>query len=144
MKNAIIITGIRDIDKKLRTLEPRLQKKVLRQAMRSGLKVQAAEVKAQAAVDTGLMRSSVKVRAVKRKKRGSISLEVAISAKTDGLVKQSANGGAFYPAIEQYGSEKQGRAADPFATRAFESKGEASRQVTIAQIRAGIEREASK
>jgi HK97 gp10 family phage protein len=143
MPKAVVITGIRDIDRRLRTLLPRLQKKVLRQAMRKGLKVVQAEVKAEVPVETGLTRSAVQVRAVKSKRRGSIALEVRISGKVPGLVKTyGGDKRAFYPAVVEYG--RKGVAPNPFMRRAFTAKGEAARQVTIEDIRMGVEREASR
>jgi hypothetical protein len=136
-RKSVIITGIGDIDRRLKTLEPRVQKKVIRQAMRAGLKILQAAVKAEAPVLTGATKEHTVVRAVKGRKRGSIELEVRIAAD-DELKKTSANGKTyFYPAIVQY-------MYDPFMTRAFDSTGEAARQVTIARIREGVEREASR
>ncbi len=142
-RGSVVITGIREIDRRLRSLEPRLQKRVLRQAMRKGLKILAAEVKAQAPVDTGMTRSKVQVRAVKSRRRGSIELEVRIAA-VDELKKTSAKSGqqVFYPAIIEYG--RDGVPPDPFVRRAFESKGGAARQVTIESLKAGIEAEIAK
>lgn len=137
----VVITGIKELDKRLKTLEPRVQKKVLRQAMRAGLKILAAEVKAQVPVDTGATKSQVKVRAVKRRKRGTIELEVQIVA-TDQLKRTSSKTGqtVFYPAIVEYGSP--GRPANPFMHRAYAAAGESARQETMVRLRAGIEREA--
>jgi hypothetical protein len=136
-RKSVIVTGIGDIDRRLKTLEPRVQKKVIRQAMRAGLKILQAATEAEAPVLTGATKEAVVVRAVKGRRRGSIELEVRIAAD-DELKKTSANGKTyFYPAIVQY-------MYDPFITRAFDSTGEAARQVTIARIREGIEREASR
>lgn len=133
-KMFVVITGIKEIDRKLKRLEPKVQKKVLRQSMRSGLKVMAAEVKSQVPVETGLTRSAVKVKAVKRKKRGSIELEVAVGSKP-GLTKQSGGKPVFYPAVVEYKH-------DPFMRRSFTAKGEEARQTTMRLLRDGIEREA--
>lgn len=133
----IVITGVKDIDRRLRDLPPKVQKKVIRQGMRAGLKVLQAAVEQEAPEKTGATKEHVVVRAVKGRKRGSIELEVRIAAE-DELKKTSANGKTyFYPAIVQY-------MYNPFMTRAFDSTGEAARQVTIAWIRNGVEREASK
>jgi hypothetical protein len=136
-RKSVIVTGIGDIDRRLKTLEPRLKKKVIRTAMRAGLKILQAAVEAEAPVRTGATKEAVVVRAVKGRRRGSIELEVRIAAD-DELKKTSANGKTyFYPSIVQY-------MYDPFMTRAFDSTGEAARQVTIARIREGVEREASR
>jgi len=143
MKQALIITGVKPIDRKLKLLPPRLQKKVVRQAMRAGCKILADEVRAQAPVLSGLTKSAVKVRATKSRKRGTLGIEVQISGKVDGLIKTDSEGkGTFYPAVVQYGRE--GVPPNPFMSRAFESKGEAARQVTIEALRQGVEREASQ
>lgn len=137
MKTAVIITGIRDIDRKLRTLEPRVQKKYVRQAIRAGLKTVATAVKSEAPVESGLTKSAVKVRAVKKRKRTSIELEVMIDSKTPGLLVTRTASKAFYPSIVTY-------IRNNFMQRAFESSGESARQTAITHLRAGIEAEASK
>jgi hypothetical protein len=121
----------------MRSLVPRLQKKVIRQAMRRGLKVLKAETEAQAPVDTGETRRNVKVRAVKSRKRGSISLEVRIKA-VDALKKTTREGKeVFYPAVVEYKH-------DPFMKRSFDAKGNLARDVTIQELRIGIDREANR
>lgn len=140
---AVVITGIKRLDRRLRTLEPRVQKKVLRRAMRSGMKVVAEAVKAEAPVDTGTMKGAVKVRAVKRRRRGSIELEVRILAD-ESTRRTSAKTGktVFYPAVVQYGTDK--RPANAFMTRAYVRSGERARQTTLRELRDGVEREASR
>ena len=142
MKTGVIITGIKQIDKKLMRLPPVAQKKVARKAMRDGIKVIAAEVKDQVPVDRGITRANVKVRAVKTRKRGSIEIEVRIAADPQ-LVKIGAGGKrVFYPAVVEYGD--QDTAANPFMRRSYESKGESARQVTMAAIVRGIEEAAAR
>jgi hypothetical protein len=136
-KGGVIITGLEEIDRKLKTLPLRIQKKVLRQSMRAGLKIMADEVRTQAPRDKGLLISGIVVRAVKSRKRGSISLEVRIGSKTEGLVKPSAAGPVFYPAIVEYKH-------DPFMRRSFDGKGPQVRAFTIASILAGIDAEIKK
>lgn len=139
----LVITGVRAIDRRLRRLAPAVQKKIVRKAMRDGLKIVAAEVKSQAPVDTGTTRSNVKVRAVKRRRRGSIELEVRIAA-TDETKRTSATTGktVFYPAVVEYGHE--GVPPDPFMRGAFEARGEEARQVTLGALLRGVEQEASR
>jgi HK97 gp10 family phage protein len=135
-RKSIVITGLKQVDKRLRTLEPRVQKKVIRQAMRKGLKVLAAAVKAEAPVLTGTMRDNVKVRAVKSRRRGSIQLEVRIEANDETKHTSPKTGKTvFYAAVVQYGP-------DPFMERAFDSAGERARQVALKALLGGIEREA--
>jgi HK97 gp10 family phage protein len=136
MKSAIIVTGIPQIDRRLKTLAPRIQKKVVRKAIRDGIKVVASEVKTQVPVDTGLTKANVKVRAVKKKKRGVIEIEVKIGGDP-GLYRKTAKGTVFYPAIVEYKK-------NPFMRRSFVAKAEPARQKAITEILEGVEREASK
>ncbi len=140
MKTTVIITGIRDIDRRLKLLPLKVQKKVMRPAMRDGLKMVAAEVRMQAPVDTGLTESAVQVRALKQKRRDAVALEVRISGKVPGLIKHGTQQAVFYPAVVEYGRE--GVPPNPFMRRAYEAKGEPARQLTIQRIREGVEREA--
>jgi len=135
--NVLIVTGIPEIDRRLKMLPGRIQKKVLRQSMRKGMKVMASEVKRQVPFASGLTRKNVKVRAVKKRKRGQIEIEVKISGDP-GLYRTMKSGEkVFYPAIVEYKH-------NPFMRRSFTARGEAARQVTIAAIAQGVEIEASK
>jgi HK97 gp10 family phage protein len=137
MKGAVVITGVREIDRKLRLLEPRVQKKVVRQAMRAGLKILQAEVKVQVPVRTGLTRSAVQIRALRARKRGSVSLEVRISGKKEGLIVERKSGKrVFYPAVVEYGRE--GVAPDPFMRRSFEAKGEQAKDAALYKLLQGV------
>lgn len=164
MKTTVIVTGIRKVDRRLKSLVPRLQKKVIRQGIRAGLKVIKAEMQNQAPVKTGLMRASVKVRASKFRKRGEIKMVAFISGNVPALVKSYGPDKKrfFYPAGVEFGVkqknhphakpknsaieyyEKEAQKPNPFAKRAFQIAGEPSRQRAIEVILEGIEREASK
>ncbi len=139
MPGAVVVTGIKEIDKKLKRLEPKVQKKVLRQSMRAGLKIVQTEMKSQIPVDKGLARKNIKVRALKRSRK-RIGMEVRVAA-APGLVVTSASGKRFfYPAGIEYGdSEHQ---PNPFGRRSYAAKGEAARNTTMVMMRDGMEREA--
>ncbi len=139
MPGAVVVTGIKAIDRKLKRLEPKVQRKVFRQSMRAGMKVMQAEVQSQVPVDTGLTKKNVKVRALKRK-RNRIAMEVRVAA-APGLITHWASGEPFfYPAGIEFGdSDHQ---PNPFGRRSYSSKGEAARDVTMNQMIAGVEREA--
>jgi HK97 gp10 family phage protein len=137
VKTSVIITGIPQIDRKLKRLPIRIQKKVVRQSIRKSLKVMQAEVVANAPVYTGVTKQNVKVRAVKTRKRGSIELEVKV-AGDDKLYKVQANGTkVFYPAIVEYKK-------NAFMRRSFDTKGEAVRNLAIQLMKVGVEVEARK
>jgi HK97 gp10 family phage protein len=139
----VVVTGVKELDRALAKLEPAVRRKVVRQAMRKGLKVMADAVKAEAPVDTGTLKDAVKVRAVKQRRRGAIELEVRILAD-DNTKKTSAETGqtVFYPAVVEYGTAHA--PPNPFMRRAYEAKGEAARQATLKAVIEGIEREAEK
>ncbi len=138
----VVITGIQDIDRKLKTLEPRLQKKVLRQSMRAGMKIIQSEMMAQAPVDTGLMRSKVEVRALKSKGRHKIAIEARIGADEKFVVITKSGKRYFYPAAVEYGTRDL--IANPFGRRAYEAKADVARAKTVFDIKVGVEREVSK
>jgi HK97 gp10 family phage protein len=138
VKQSVIITGIKQIDRRLKTLPLRVQTKIVRQSIRKGLKILATEVKANVPIHTGITQKNVQVRAVKKRKRGQIELEVKIGGKDDRLYKTEADGTkVFYPAIVEYKH-------NPFMRRAFDAKAEMARQVTIQSLRDGVEIEARK
>ncbi len=128
----IVITGIKEIDRAFKQLEPKLARKVIRQSIRAALKPVASEVKADSPVATGLLRSAIKVRAGKRA-RNSISLVVIIG---EGDFK----GETFYGAFQEYGTSRQ--PGKHYMRRAFDTKAEAARAQIEELIKAGIEREA--
>jgi HK97 gp10 family phage protein len=73
------ITGLPSLDRKLKALEPRVAKKVVRQALRKGAKRVQARVKQLAPKGpTGQTRKAVKVRAFKRSRKGTIGVKVRI------------------------------------------------------------------
>jgi HK97 gp10 family phage protein len=140
------ITGIKELDTALKQLEPKLQKKVLRQAMRESLKPVRSAVKAEAPVgETGDLAKSVKIKSGKRKK-DTIRLNVQIGAG-------DFKGATYYAAFVEYGhhigSRKLGDArtlqpANDYMKRAFDQTKEQARETARRLILAGIEREASK
>lgn len=145
-KAAFVVTGIGKIDRKLRKLPAVVGKKVVRKSMRAGMKVIKSAVESEVPVDTGLTRSAVKLKAHKRS-RNKIGIDVRIDASTEGLKKTSSKGKTvFYPAIVEYGRKKGKKPLppNPFMRRAFTAKGETARQITLKQLRDGIEEEAGK
>ena len=132
---AVTITGVKAIDRRLRKLEPRIQKKVLTQAMRAGMKIIQKEVKLNArkafASRTGATVKGVKVRAVKRsRKRFGIDVRI--------------NGGAyvgktFYSAFLEYGTRRM--KPRPFMAPAFRSQGKTARDEALKRALEGVERE---
>ncbi len=140
MSGSLIVTGIPALDRKIKAIG-KAAPKIARKAMRVGMKTVAQETKTQVPVDTGLTKANVKVRALKKRKRNAIGIEVRI-ASAPGLYKKSKIGTVFYPAVIEYG--RRGVAPDPFGRRAYESKGESARQLTLQELRDGVEAEARR
>ena len=128
------LTGLKEIDKALSSLEPKLQKKVLRQAMRKAMKIVAAEAKENAPVDEGTLKASIKVKAGK-KTRNAISINVQ-SGEGD------FKGDTYYASFIEYGTSK--RPATPFMRPAFDSKAKEAKDLAIKEILDGVERESKK
>lgn len=139
----INVTGVPSIDRKLRTLPDKVARKVLRQAIRKGLKPVRAEAQRLVPVDSGLTKRSIKVRAWPKRRRGQVALEVRTA---DG----DYQGETFYAAFVEFGHFQGPRAAGgrrtwvperPFMRPAFDNKKRAARKVAIREIHAGIARE---
>lgn len=140
-QQSLVITGLKEIDRRLARLEPRVQRKVVRKAMRSGMKVITVAVKALAPVLSGGMRSQVKTRAAKSRRRGEITVESRIEAN-DATKRTSPKTGktVFYPAIVEYGRDNA--QANDFMARAYGEHGETARNTALRELRRGIETEA--
>lgn len=122
--NGVILTGVKQIDKKLKTLEPKLQKKVLRKAMRTGMKDIQQEIKARIPKDTGETAKSIKVRSGKAR-RGDIKIEVR---------SQDDN---FVAKFLEYGTSNM--AARPTFRPVFDEMGEQARKKTENEILKGLD-----
>ncbi len=141
MAGSIVVTGLKQIDSKLKTLEPKIQKKILRQAMRSGMKLVAQEALMRVPVLTGLLKRNIKLRAMKRK-RNRVGLLVQVKSDP-GFSKPYGHGQvAWYPAAVEYGHGKV--PPHPYMRPAFDIKGGSAREKTLHELLEGINREVEK
>jgi HK97 gp10 family phage protein len=151
---SIKLLGAEDLLARLKTLEPKLAKKVLRQSIRAGAKLVLEDVKARAPVRSGLVRSKLRVRAARRKKD-----RIAINVTT---AEGDYVGKTFYAPMVELGhhSGKRARGASHrrgarlrsdgrkfiegrhFIKAAFEARQQAAAELIQQQILEGIEREA--
>jgi HK97 gp10 family phage protein len=132
---AFTIRGVSEVDRALRELGPTIGRKVIRQAVRAGLRPMLATAKQMAPRQTGQVRRAIKLRAAARRRRGVIRLVIQIGSG-------DFKGKTFYGAFREYGTKRMEGAH--FMERAFESGKDSARATTIREIRAGIEREASR
>lgn len=142
--STIVLQGAKALDRKLKQLPAKAEAKVWRQGLRAGAKVIQAQAVADAPKKSGFLAKNIKVRAMKRKK-GRIGVLVQTSK---GLYR----GDDFYAAFQELGfhigARKLGAArryvgGRLYMSHAFESKGQQAADVTLATMKAGIEREAA-
>lgn len=141
------LTGDAELDRKFKELPIKLEKKILREALRPAAKMIMESERALAPDITGTVRGSLKVRAGKRSRKtpNSVTLLVQTSAA-------DFRGPEFYSAFldlgHRIGSRKLGDKRRLIAGAGFMQKGlaqvaEAAKQDAIQRIKDGIEREAS-
>jgi len=100
------ITGIEELDRKLKTLPMRLQKKALRQGVRAGAKVLAAAARSKVPVKSGTYKASFKVKAAKRSRRNKDAVRANVMTG-ESLFKGKGFYGAFLEYGWQAGSRKE-------------------------------------
>jgi HK97 gp10 family phage protein len=125
----IKIDGAKELEKKLLSFEPKLGRKVVRQALRKGAKVIQSAAKSNVPVKSGALKKSIKVRALK-KRRQSYGVMVATS---EGWFK----GDEFYGAFLEFGTSKM--PAKPFVRPAFDSEKGNAEMIVTSEIRKGIQ-----
>ena len=138
MAGSIVVTGIKEIDSKLKTLEPRVQRKVLRQAMRSGMKLVMQDALMRVPVLTGLLKRNIKLRAMKRK-RNRAGLLVQIKSDPGFVTVSKAGVKYWYPAAVEFGHGTV--PAHPFMRPAYDFKGPEARDTTMRELLDGTLRE---
>jgi HK97 gp10 family phage protein len=169
VKDPLTIAGVDALRRAFKELEPRLARKVIRQAERRAAKLFAAEIKAHAPKDTGLLQRTVKVRTSKgprSSKRGNVSIAVLVGqAGGEGAggslkrawyaylqekgwhvgkrVRKAGKVVGYQPAAGNLGGGGVRKIPGKFFTkRALHSKESSARQLLVAEIAAGVEREA--
>jgi hypothetical protein len=116
----VAITGDKQLDRRLRALEPKVAKKYARTALRDALKPTAAAVKSAAPRGSGALAGQIKVRAAKRSRRG-IAMKIQLGddqAKTETAAAQRAKRRwPFYAAIREFKGRGEGYMGDTFKAR---------------------------
>lgn len=140
----LLVTGVAELDQKLKALEPSIQKKVLRQAVRAAMKpvLSAARSNAPVKTDELKIRKYIKLAALKRTRRSVLGVEVAVKGSDGTPMVASTKGGkrVFIPYAIEFGHKLA--PPHPFMRPAYETKGPAARDHAIRLLREGAEREA--
>ena len=123
----IFVTGDKEVDRKLAALEPTVQRKVGRKALRQAVKaIVLPKAKADAPIDTGALESSLTVRAMPRSRKARIGYVVQTR---DGAFK----GAQFYGGFQELGTKYM--EADPFLRPALYSSEGEIRDVLLGALR---------
>ena len=136
------VTGIKEIDRRLKKISSELARKTLKQGataaahhMRDAVK---AEAKAMGVVDTGKLWKKITVRANPgefargKGRRGIVSRYVIHGTRKALGIPGDASG--FYPFAQEFGSVR-GIKARPFMRRAFKKNERTARQIMVDKIK---------
>lgn len=117
---------IKQLNKNLNSLGPKMAKKILNQSMRKGTKLVQRNAKQNAPRDTGKMARAITVRKSKTKSRDIIKFRVFVD-------HNKLPDGPYYPAFVEYGTKD--RPPKPFMRKTFDETGEMARKLTEDEIR---------
>jgi len=129
-KTTLIITGIPELDRKLRGLDAKLGKKYIRKATREALVPVKEQTKKNAPVNTGALRNAVKIKALKR------------SRKQFGAVVQAGNQTGnirdeFYGGFQEWGWKLRNGVKKP-GTRFMKKAAKQKRAAAVAIYRRSV------
>ncbi len=100
----IILTGDKQVDRMLATLEPKLQKKAIRKGTREGAKIVLQRAKQLVPVDEGTLLRSMSVRTAKRE--GGQRLPRGTMGHSVQHVQRKGKGDPFYAHFVEFGTVK--------------------------------------
>ena len=134
-----ITPSVASVEKKLKELEPKIAKKIVRDSLKAGAKPVLAAAQAKVPVKSGLLRRNIKIRAGKRSRAGQ---SVVVGFK-DGAFKGDAFYGAFIEWGHQAGKGANAKTvpAQPFLRPAIDEQEERAAKIIIDGIWAGISKE---
>ena len=114
MSVKVELTGFKELQTMLKTIEPRAAKKIASATVREGMKTVLAAAKSKCPVSTGALRKALKVRRTPKAKRGTI----AFSVTTNPSGKTMSQGDYYYAWDVEFGSAHA--PAYPFLRPAFD------------------------
>lgn len=152
MKVTYDMRGDKELIKKLSTLPDKIEKKVLRTAVRNVQKIMVPVAKANAASMVGgemggLISKNIQVRKARKQKRGCYTINVQLKGGIERFFEQTESGKRHYiPAAIEYGHISGGTYIEPipFMRSAAEATVAERKRIFAEQLRAGLIREAIK
>lgn len=130
----ISILGDKDLDRKFAQATAKLQKKVLRPAMRKGARPILQDAKVGAPVRLGRMKKTLKIRAMKRSRN---RIGVMIQTGTRAQLGIDANDPYYYPMAVETGTRRM--AARPFMRPALKKNKAKTMGILSREIRRGLQ-----
>lgn len=132
MAKPVAITGVKAIDRRLRRLEPKVQRKYVRAAMRRAMKPVKAQVEIEAPRETGFLSQQVKIRA-RKGRRGTLGINVQIG-------ENDFQGDTYYAAFQELGTQYMD--AKDFMGRSYAMRADEARRIALDDLRDAVLREA--
>jgi len=126
----IEIEGVKKLEKRLKSLEPKVGKGIVRGALKDAAKPLLQEAKERVPVKSGDLKKSLRVRTMKRKK-GRYGVEMATK---DGWFK----GDQYYGAFLEFGTKNM--PAKPFMRPAYDNKKDEAASIIKSRIKSGLKR----
>ncbi len=142
MPQLMTIEGADRLKLAFQQLGPKLEKKILRKAVRSGIGIILKDAKRRAPRLTGRMAKALTSRTARYAiRQGIVSSNIVFNTKKyPELVTHGKKGQRwFYPAFVEYGTDKM--AAQPFVRPAFDSNKEAAANRVIELCWTGVQTE---
>lgn len=130
----ITLLGDKALQAKLDRIEQRVQKKIMRKALRDGGRPVLAAAKAKVRVDSGALKQGLKLRAVKRSRT---TFGVYIRTPTRAELGIAEDDPGYYPAVIEYGAED--RRPLPYLRPAIDENRSKAQSRISGVLRQGIE-----
>ncbi len=154
MVASITISGDKQLEKKLSTLEPKIGRKVVRKSLRVGAKIIQKAIKAEVPKRSRTLEKAVKVRVAKGNRKRTYAVMATTGERGNMFAGKTFYGGFvhFGHKVGKRGNQARGavdtrvKSVEPnaFIKRAYEKKKQQATVAVLKDMADGIEREAMK
>jgi len=135
---SILMLGDLELQKKLQALPDKLEKQIVKKAIRKAMKPILERARQLAPKDTGRMAATLRIVTLRSRQRGKFGMQVVSGTKPD--LGIAAGSKWYYPAHVELGTRKM--PARSYLRAAMDSLRESTLEKIKAEIGAGIERAA--